>query len=81
MKLFRDWARGKGLFASETHCVMRRPGRETLRFSKSGNPTIEALYRTHWVSTRLSEQERERLAQKASRAPELVRDLEAQQGE
>ena len=35
-------------------------------------PTIERLYRTHWVSPELSERKRERLAEKASRAPELV---------
>jgi hypothetical protein len=46
-----------------------------------GSPTIEALYRTHWISPKLSEKKRERLAEKASRTPELVSDLEAQQGE
>src|SRR5208282_4217191 len=46
--------------------------RQTLRFSRSGNPTIERLYRTHWVSRELSERKRKRLAEKANRAPELV---------
>ena len=72
MKLFRSWAADKGLRASETSYVARQPGRPALRFSKSGNPTIEQLYRTHWVSGELSERKRERLAEKASRAPELV---------
>jgi hypothetical protein len=72
MKLFRSWAGAKGLVASETHYVARSPRRETLRFSKSGNPTIEQLYRTHWVSAALSKGKRERLAQKTSRPPELV---------
>jgi hypothetical protein len=27
MKLFRSWANGKGLFASQTSYVARRPGR------------------------------------------------------
>jgi hypothetical protein len=72
MKLFRSWAASKGLFPSETHYVARTPGRQTLRFSKSGDPTIERLYRTHWVSNALSEKKRERLAEKASKAPELV---------
>lgn len=72
MKLFRSWATGKGLFASETHYVARTPQRQTLRFSRSGNPTIEQLYRTHWVSRELSERKRKRLAEKASRAPDLV---------
>ena len=72
MKLFRSWAAAKGLVPSETHYVARSPQRQTLRFSKSGDPTIERLYRTHWLSAELSKNQRERLAQKASRAPELV---------
>jgi len=72
MKLFRSWAAEKGLFASETDYVARTPQRERLRFSRSGDATIERLYRTHWVSPELSEKKRERLAEKASRAPELV---------
>jgi hypothetical protein len=72
MRLFQSWAAGKGLVPSETAYVARSPQRQALRFSKSGNPTIEQLYRTHWVSAELSERKRERLAEKASRAPELV---------
>jgi len=80
MKLFRSWASGKGLLPSETDYVARLPQRQTLRFSRSSDPTIEQLYRTHWVSPELSEKRRERLAEKASRAPELVviRPLNAQ---
>ena len=54
IKLFRSWATAKGLVASETSYVARKPSRRTLRFSKSGNPTIERLYRTHWLSGELS---------------------------
>jgi len=72
MKLFRSWAAERGLSASETSYVARSPRRQTLRFSKSGDSAIEALYRTHWVSQELSERKRQRLAEKASRAPELV---------
>jgi hypothetical protein len=72
MKLFRSWATARGLSASQTAYVARTPQRQTLRFSRSGNPVIEASYRTHWVSPELSEKKRERLAEKASRAPELV---------
>ena len=72
MKLFRSWANEKGLIASEIAYVARAPQRQRLRFSRCGNPTIERLYRTHWVSPELSERNRERLNEKASRAPELV---------
>jgi hypothetical protein len=72
MKLFRSWAGAKGLVPSETHYVARTPQRQTLRFSKSGDRTIEQLYATHWVSGELSDKKRERVAAQASRAPELV---------
>jgi hypothetical protein len=72
MDLFRSWATGKGLLPSETPYIARTPQREPLRFSPSGNPAIEQLYRTHWVSPSLSTAQRHRLAKKASQAPELV---------
>jgi hypothetical protein len=72
MHLFRSWAAAKRLTASETSYVARTPGRQTLRFSQSGDATIERLYRTHWVSPELSARKRERLAENASRAQELV---------
>jgi hypothetical protein len=72
MKLLRSWATGRGLYASPTDYVARRPQRQTLRFNRSGDPEIEALYRTHWVSPGLSKRKRERLAEEASRAPDLV---------
>jgi hypothetical protein len=72
LKLLQSWARGRGLSASPTHYVARSLQRQTLRFSRSGDPAIEALYGTHWVSQELSEKKRERLAEKASRAPDLV---------
>ncbi len=72
MQLFRSWANAKRLLARETHYVARTPRRQTLQFSRSGAPTIEQAYRTHWISPELSERKRERLAEKASRAPDLV---------
>jgi hypothetical protein len=72
MKLLGAWAARKGLLASETDYVARTPQRQTLRFSRSGDPSIERMYRTHWVSPALPERKRERLAEKASRAPDLV---------
>jgi len=72
IELFRSWAERKGLLPRETHYVARTPQRHTLRFSRAGNPTLEKLYRTHWLSPELSERKRERLVEKASRIPELV---------
>ncbi len=72
MKLFRSWANENGLLPSETAYVARTPQRQELVFSRRGNPTIEQLYRTHWVSPKLSERRRESLNEKVSRAPDLV---------
>ncbi|WP_065750924.1 hypothetical protein [Bradyrhizobium paxllaeri] len=72
MRLFQAWATARGLLPSETAYVDRTARRQILRFSRSGNPAIEAAYRTHWVSPELSEKKRERMATKASRALELV---------
>ena len=72
MKLFRSWASERDLSESPTNYVARGLQRQTLRFGRSGDPAIEAMYRTHWVSKALSEKKRERLAEKASRAPDLV---------
>jgi hypothetical protein len=72
MTMFRAWATEKQLHPSETAYVARTPARPTLQFSKSGDPTLERLYRTHWVSRDLSEKKRERIAAKANRAPDLV---------
>jgi hypothetical protein len=72
MDIFRRWARSKGLQPSETGYVARTRDHRRLQFSKSGNPRIETPYRTHWVSPKLSEAKRARLAEKRSRAPDLV---------
>ena len=72
MKLFRAWAEKKSLTPSETRYVARSPQRNELRFSVSGDSGVERFYRTHWISPDLPEKKRERLAEKASRPPELV---------
>lgn len=58
MRHFRRWAKGRGLKPSETAYVARTRDRRPLRFSKSGKPSIELAYRTHWVSPKLSERKR-----------------------
>jgi hypothetical protein len=57
---------------SDTQYVARTPRQQALRFSASGDPKLEQRYRTHWISGELSEKQRERLTEKASRVPELV---------
>jgi hypothetical protein len=69
---FRRWARDSGLVPSHTEYVARTLDRRQLKFSASGKPSIEEAYRTHWISPQLSEAKRRRLAETASRPPELV---------
>jgi deoxyribonuclease-4 len=64
MRVLRSWAQREGLKPSETVYVARSRDRRALRFSESGDPGVERACRTHWVSPRLSERERERLAER-----------------
>jgi hypothetical protein len=43
-----------------------------LRFTASGDPDVERSYRTHWISPEMSENDRERLAERQGRPPDLV---------
>jgi hypothetical protein len=72
MRLFQTWAEAKGLIANETQYMARTPRRDVLRFSRGGDAAVERLYRTHWISPGLAENQRARLTEKASRAPDLV---------
>lgn len=72
MHLLRSWATQQQLRPSETQYVARKPGRPELRFSKSGDATVERWYRTHWLSSGFSTKSQNRLVAKASRPPELV---------
>lgn len=72
MEAFRAWATERGLQPSETEYLARSPARPMLRFSTSGDETIELHYRTHWISPDLSEKERGQIIAKANRPPELV---------
>lgn len=45
MRFFRRWAQRRALKPSETAYVRPLPGRPALRFSKSGNPSIEPAER------------------------------------
>ena len=72
LELLQSWASQNGLIASEARYVARTPQQQALLFTQSGDPEAERLCRTHWVSPALSEKKRERLAEKANRAPDLL---------
>ena len=72
MEALRQCAQKEGLNPNESAYLSRARDHRPLRFSKSGAPRIEAAYRTHWVSPKLPEAKKERLANEQSRAPDLV---------
>lgn len=73
MKCFRSWANKKGLKSNQTAYLARTRGhKKELQFSKSGHPTIEQTYQTHYISPALSEKKQQRLKEKLDKAPELV---------
>jgi hypothetical protein len=73
METFWRWAKQKGLEPSEAAYVRQtRGGTVDLRFSASGDPDIERVFRTHWVSPALTERKRQALEQRAAKPPEAV---------
>jgi hypothetical protein len=72
MEAFGGWARDRGLEPSEADYLARTRDHRPLRFSTSGEPELERLYRTHWVSPELSDRRRARLAERQSRPPDLM---------
>jgi hypothetical protein len=72
MQIFRAWAAQRGLIASEATCVTRTPQHQALRFTRGGDPAVEAEFRTRWISSALSDRKRKHVVVKASQPPELV---------
>lgn len=73
MKCFQDWALEKGLKPIKIVCLVRTKGPErALQVSESGDPAIEEVYQTHYISPLLSEKEQEKLKEKLETPPELV---------
>lgn len=72
MKLLRKWATATGLKPSYTAYVMhgKKGTRQTLQFSKSGDPAIEKNYCTHYISPELSQKKLYEIAKKHEKAPE-----------
>jgi hypothetical protein len=70
--LLGRWARGAGLQRCEVDYVAGTRDRRQLRFTAAGDPAVERVYRTHWLSPQLSQPARERLTRRLSTPPELV---------
>jgi hypothetical protein len=71
--IFQRWAHEKGLKPSETDYVRAaRSGTVPLQFSMSGDPQVEMLFRTHYLSPMLSERKQQKLQEKLEKAPTPV---------
>lgn len=72
LRALRGWAERNGLEPSEAAYIAATRDRRPLRFTASGDEAAERAYRTHWISPGLSPAQRERLAAKDNKAPDLV---------
>jgi hypothetical protein len=71
--IFLGWAQEKGLKPCETDYVRpARSGTVPLQFFSSGDPQIEKIFRTHYVSPALSERKQQKLQEKLEKAPQPV---------
>ncbi len=68
MRFFHQQSRKGGLLPRETAYLTRGSGKRPLRFSKSGNPNIEKLYRTHYNTKAIREQSAAKMAQRSTTA-------------
>jgi hypothetical protein len=71
--IFRRWAQEKGLTPREKDYVRTaRSGTVPLQGFTSGDPQIEKIFRTHYVSPALSERKQQKLQEKLEKAPQPV---------
>jgi hypothetical protein len=71
-RILHEWVLDRGLKPVETGYVARSRARGPLRFTRDGDPAEERAYRTHWVSSDLTDNQRARLTACQSKAPDLV---------
>ena len=73
LSTFRKWAEAQGLNPAETKYVRTgRMGAADLQFTASGDPSMEAIYRTHYLSPELTEKNQQKLQQKLEKPKGLV---------
>ncbi|GAB3475702.1 DUF2293 domain-containing protein [Amycolatopsis cihanbeyliensis] len=68
----REWAEDSGLVPTEIGYPAGTRDRRPLRFTASGDESLERSFRTHWISTELPEGRRRRLETRQAKAPDLV---------
>jgi hypothetical protein len=70
---FHRWAKERGLKPSEARYVVEgRAGTRELRFTASGDPEAERVYRTQYISPELPESKKKKIEEASSKAPERV---------
>jgi hypothetical protein len=72
VEMFERWAKANGLEPREAEYVSATRDRRPLRFTAEGHPDAERAWRTRWQSADLPAAERERVAQRQDKPPELV---------
>lgn len=71
--IFLRWAQEKGLKPSETDYVrLAQSGNVPLRFFRNGDPQIEKIFCTYYVSSELSERKRQKLQERLEKAQQPV---------
>ncbi|MQY09372.1 DUF2293 domain-containing protein [Actinomadura macrotermitis] len=80
LRALRDWARERGLEPSEAAYLAATRDRRPLRFTAAGDAEAERAFRVHWIPADLSDAQRERLAAKQNKAPDLQVLLPLQEG-
>jgi hypothetical protein len=72
LEIFHRWAGSRDLRPSEVDYPAATRDRRALVFTAGADPDRERAFRTHWMPADLPEQQRERLATKQSKPPDLV---------
>ncbi|HVV10265.1 DUF2293 domain-containing protein [Amycolatopsis sp.] len=66
----RDWARERGLQPSEASYLAGTRDQRPLVFAE--DEALQRIFRVHWLSPELSEKQRERIAARQNKAPDLA---------
>jgi len=72
MQALEAWAKERGLRPAEVEYLSATRDHHPLRFTAGCDEAVERAYRTHWVSSELTEKQVERVAERHSRPPDLV---------
>lgn len=72
LSYLREWAVSRSLVESEAAYAAATRDRRPLRFTAGGDEDLERRFRVHWLSPELSEARRRQIAERHSKAPDLV---------